>query len=339
MTKESILITGGAGFIGSNLTEHLLKEGYRVIVLDDLSRSTTDNIRACYNYSPNFYFVKGSLTDLRLVDRLMHNVDMVFHLAAQVHWEESIDDPVSSFQINTLGTLNVLEAMRRNLSRREPIKLMLYASSSEVYGTAQYVPMDEKHPFNPQSPYAAGKAAADRLCSAYYHVYKIPVIILRQFNTYGPKQMLKGYSAVIPKFISQVFTGISPTIYGDGKQTKDFHYIDDLINAYTLIIEGWEELDLFGEAINFGTGKETSINTLADIILDTVSEKVGKPLKDKLKPVHLPKRPGEVMRFAADISLAKEKLGFEPKIGIREGISRYMDWFTKEHYISSKNIY
>jgi UDP-glucose 4-epimerase len=146
---------------------------------------------------------------------------------------------------------------------------------------------------------------------------------------YGPKQMLKGYSAVIPKFVSQVFNDSSPTIYGDGTQTKDFHYIDDLINAYTLIIERWEELDLFGEAINFGTGKETSINSLADIILDTVSEKVGKSLKDKLNPVHLPKRPGEVMRFAADISLAKKKLGFAPKIGIREGISRYVDGFTK----------
>lgn len=330
MTKESILITGGAGFIGSNLSEHLLKMGYRVVVLDDLSRSTAANIRSCYNYSPNFYFVKGSLTDFELVDRLMNRVDMVFHLGAQVHWEESIVDPVSSFQINTMGTLNVLEAMRRNLSRGEPIKLMLYASSSEVYGTAQYVPIDEKHPFNPQCPYAAGKAAADRLCSAYYHVYKIPVIILRQFNTYGPKQTLQSYPAVIPKFVSQVLNGSPPTIYGDGTQTKDFHYIDDLINAYSLIIKRWEELDCFGEAMNLGTGKDTSINTLADIILDTVSDRVGKSLKGKLNPVHLPKRPGEVMRVVADISLAKKNLGFEPKIGIREGISRYVDWFTKE---------
>jgi UDP-glucose 4-epimerase len=308
--------------------------GYRVIVLDDLSRSNTDSIRECYNYSPDFYFIKGSVTDFNIVDTLVQNSDIVFHLAAQVHWEESIDHPITSFQINTIGTLNVLESVRKNLCRKDPIKLMLYASSSEVYGTAQYVPMDEKHPFNPQSPYAAGKAAADTLCSAYYHVYKIPVIILRQFNTYGPGQKLKGfqgYSAVVPKFIYQVLNGTPPTIYGNGKQSKDFHYIDDLISAYTLILEKWEELDIFGEAINFGTGKETTINELADIILSVASEKTGKSLKDKMEPVHLSPRPGEVMRFLADITKAKKKLGFEPKNNLREGISKYIDWFMENH--------
>jgi UDP-glucose 4-epimerase len=242
---------------------------------------------------------------------------------------------VTSFQTNTLGTLNVLEAMRRNLVRNNPVKLLLYASSSEIYGTAQYVPMDEKHPINPQSPYAAGKAAADRLCSSYHHVYKIPVIILRQFNTYGPNQMLKGYSAVIPKFISQVYNNCSPTIYGDGTQTKDFHYIDDLISAYELIIDKWSELDLFGRPINFGTGKETSINKLSEIILEVISKRTGRSLKEDLKPVYLPKRPGEVMRFAADTSLAKKTLGFSPKIDIKEGIEKYFDWFIKEHYAPS----
>jgi len=339
MNKETILITGGAGFIGSNLTEHLLKLGYKVIVLDDLSRSTTASLRACYNYSPNFYFINGSILDFPLVDRLVNTADMVFHLAAQVHWEESIDDPVSSYQINAMGTLNMLEALRRNMVRKDPVKLMLYASSSEVYGTAQYVPMDERHPFNPQSPYAAGKAAADRLCSSYHHVYNLPVVILRQFNTYGPKQMLKGYSAVVPKFVSQVLNGNPPTVYGDGSQTKDFHYIGDLVNAYTLIIEKWRELELFGEAINFGTGKETSINMLANTILEAASEKTGQPLKEKIPPIHLPKRPGEVMRFAADISLAKKKLGFEPKVDLKEGITKYVEWFMKEHHNSSKSVY
>ncbi|GAH15901.1 unnamed protein product, partial [marine sediment metagenome] len=150
-----------------------------------------------------------------------------------------------------------------NLTKRNPIKLMLYASSSEIYGTAQYIPMDEKHPFNPQSPYAAGKASSDLLCGSYAEIYKVPVVRLRQFNTYGPRQKLLGYSAVIPKFINQVLSGRSPTIYGSGEQTKDFHYIDDLINAYVLILENWNELDLIGQAINFGTGIETSINQLA----------------------------------------------------------------------------
>jgi dTDP-glucose 4,6-dehydratase len=329
MAKETVLITGGAGFIGSNLTTFLLDKGYKVIVLDDLSRSTTENIRACYNHSPNFYFFKGSVMDFNLVDRLIDNADMVFHLAAQVHWEESIDDPVASFDVHTKGTQNVLEAIRRSMVKRDPVKLMLYSSSSEVYGTGQYMPMDEKHPFNPQSPYAAGKAAADRLCSAYHHVYNLPIIILRQFNTYGPNQRMKGYSAVIPKFVSQVVDNSPPTVYGSGKQTKDFHYIDDLINAYSLIINKWEDLDLFGKAINFGTGKETSVNDLARIIIDTVGEETGHDLKDTLRPIHLPKRPGEVMRFAADITLAKKELKFLPRIGIEEGIRKYVRWYMK----------
>jgi UDP-glucose 4-epimerase len=248
-----------------------------------------------------------------------------------VHWEESIDHPVDSFQINAIGTLNVLESLKRNLCGKSPIKLMLYASSSEVYGTAEYVPMDEKHPFNPQSPYAAGKAAADRLVASYYHVYKVPVIILRQFNTYGPGQRLKGYSAVVPKFISQVLTNTPPTIYGSGEQTKDFHYIDDLMSAYLLILEKWKGLDVFGQAINFGTGKETSINRLADVILEVASRRTGKALKEKLRPVYLPPRPGEVMRFAADISLARKKLGFEPKVSLEEGIAKHIDWFIENH--------
>lgn len=338
MKRMSVLITGGAGFIGSNLAERLLELGHKVIILDDLSRSNPDNIRACYNYCPDFYFIKGSVMDFELLERLICDIDMVFHLAAQVHWEESINEPIPSFMVNTIGTLNVLEAVRKTLSQRNPVKLMLYASSSEVYGTAQYVPMDENHPFNPQSPYAAGKAAADTLCSAYCHTYKVPTVILRQFNTYGPNQSFKGYSAVIPKFCSQILSGLPPTIYGDGTQTKDFHYIDDLINAYILILDKFEELDLFGRAMNFGTGIETSINELAKVVLEVVSDKMSKEMRGKLEPVHLPLRPGEVMRFVADTTLAKNKIGFKPKISLSEGISRYIDWFMKQHHIEPDNI-
>ena len=341
-----ILITGGAGLVGSHCAEFfaLNNPKNKVIVLDNLMRSQIfgyDKKSVEFNWIylkkfRNIKRIKGDVRNDRDVKRAIgRGVDVVIHTAGQPGVPSSVRMPKEDFSINAFGTLNVLEAMRRNLVRNNPVKLLLYASSSEIYGTAQYVPMDEKHPINPQSPYAAGKAAADRLCSSYHHVYKIPVIILRQFNTYGPNQMLKGYSAVIPKFISQVYNNCSPTIYGDGTQTKDFHYIDDLISAYELIIDKWSELDLFGRPINFGTGKETSINKLSEIILEVISKRTGRSLKEDLKPVYLPKRPGEVMRFAADTSLAKKTLGFSPKIDIKEGIEKYFDWFIKEHYAPS----
>lgn len=324
---KSVLITGGAGFIGSNLASRLLKLGYKVIILDDLSRGDPNNIRDCYNYAPRFNFIMGSVLDYELVERIVSKVDIVFHLAAQVHWEDSINEPIPSFQINTIGTLNLLEAVKMNLTKRNPVKLMMYASSSEVYGTAQYIPMDEKHPFNPQSPYAAGKASADLLCGSYALIYKIPVVRLRQFNTYGPRQKTSGYSAVIPKFINQVLSGRPPTIYGSGEQTKDFHYIDDLINAYVLILENWDEMDLIGQAINFGTGIETSINRLAEIII----KKAG---RTDIKPIHLAPRTGEVMQFQADIGLARKLLKFEPKIHLNEGIIMYMKWFNEHKSVN-----
>jgi len=328
MSVKTVLITGGAGFIGSNLALKLLKENFRVIILDDLSRSTTENIRACYNYGQNFYFVKASVLDQQAVDKAVAVSDYVFHLAAQVHWEESIDSPLESYSINSHGTQVILEAIRRHQTSKSPVKLLLYASSSEVYGTAEYVPMDEKHPFNPSSPYAAGKAAADRLCSAYHHVYKIPVVILRQFNTYGPGQRLKGYSAVVPKFINQVFNGVPPTIFGDGTQAKDFHGVADLLQAYSLIIDHADDPAVLGETINFGTGIETSVNDLAQVIIDAVAA-TGRPVGD-LKPVHLPPRPGEVMRLHADISKAKKLLGFKPECTLKDGIAEYVEWFQRE---------
>lgn len=329
LTDETVLITGGAGFIGSHLASYLLSKGYRVIILDDMSRGDWENIRPFYNYYDGFYFVCGSVKDFPLVDRLVQEVDYVFHLAAQVHWEESINYPKESFDVNATGTLNVLEAVRRNTVKREPVKLLVYASSSEVYGTAQYVPMDENHALNPQSPYAAGKAAADRLCSAYHQVYKVPVVILRQFNTYGPRQRVKGYSAVIPIFVNRILANRPPIIYGDGNQTKDFHYIDELINAYELVLNNYE--NLIGRVMNFGTGVETSINDLASLLLKIAAEKLGRPkLPQELTPVHGPERPGEVKRFLADIGLARKLLCFEPKVFLAEGLQKYMDWYMKE---------
>jgi len=327
---RTVLVTGGAGFIGGHLTASLLSQDYRVIVLDDMSRGSWENIRPFHNFPSKFHFVSGSVNDFDLLDRLVSEADFVFHLAAQVHWEQSIDYPRESFETNALGTLNVLEAIRRNMVKRDPVQLLLYASSSEVYGTARYVPMDENHPMNPQSPYAAGKAAADRLCAAYHQIYGIPIVTLRQYNTYGPRQRTRGYSAVIPIFVDRIFNNRPPIIYGDGEQTKDFHYIDDLILAYQLILASYP--NLLGQVINFGTGIETSINELARLLLETSARKLGDPdLPRRLAPIHAAERPGEVRRFAADIGVAERLLGFSAKVSLKEGLQKYVDWYAKEH--------
>ena len=323
-SNMSIVITGGAGFIGSTLATHMLAKGHRVTVLDDFSSGSVHAIRACYNY-PQFYCITGSVTDAAVVNDALRGADVVFHLAAQVHVEESIYDPRTSFDTNSTGTLNVLEAARR----WQP-ELIVYASSTEVYGNCQYNPMDEKHPFNPQSPYAAGKAAADRLCCSFFHTYETPVVVLRQFNTYGVNQRFKGYSAVIPIFASRLLKGRPPLIFGDGAQSRDFHYIDDLMRAYELVLARHE--GLLGRAINFGTGRDTTISELATTMIEIAAEQWDRPELAKLKPIHVPPRPGEVYKFAADITGEREKMGFEPAVSLREGLTKYLRWFFDEHH-------
>jgi UDP-glucose 4-epimerase len=246
------------------------------------------------------------------------NVDVVFHLAAQIHVDRSIIEPRHTFEVNTLGTLNILDAALEN-----DIKLVIYASTSEVYGSAIHVPMKEDHPLNPASPYAASKAAADRLCFSYYNTYKLPVVIVRCFNTYGPRQKDAGYAAAIPNFISRTLSGLPPVIYGDGKQTRDYMYIKDAINAYKLILEMHE--NLLGKTINFGTGKEVSILKLAETIRRFVGSRSA-------APIHAAPRTGEVKRLCADISLAKKELGFAPKYTIDQGLKEFVQWYKQGKY-------
>ena len=253
MSKKRILVTGGAGFIGSHLAEDLVKKGHYVKIMDDFSTGNVNNIRGLFNYR-NFKMIRGSITDRELLAKATSNVDVVFHLAAQIHVDRSIIEPRHTFDVNTLGTLNILDAALEN-----DIELVVYASTSEVYGSAKYVPMDEDHPLNPASPYAATKAAADRLCFSYYNTYKLPVVIVRCFNTYGPRQKGSGYAAAIPMFIKRALAGLPPVIYGDGKQTRDYMYVKDTVDAYNLVLNSHN--NILGKAINFGTGKEISILT------------------------------------------------------------------------------
>jgi UDP-glucose 4-epimerase len=316
MVGKNILITGAAGFIGSHLAEDLLKNGHSVKIIDDFSSGNVNNIRGLFNYK-QFKMIRGSVTNKELIAKASLGIDAIFHLAAQVHVDRSIIEPRYTFEVNTLGTLNILDAALEN-----DIELVVYASTSEVYGSAEHVPMNEDHPLNPASPYAASKAAADRLCFSYYNTYKLPVVIVRCFNTYGPRQRDTGYAAAIPKFIRKALSGSPPVIYGNGKQTRDYMYFKDAVKAYNLVLHSYE--NVLGKAVNFGTGKEVSIRNLADMILRLCGKKTS--------PIHAAPRAGEVKRLCADISLAEKKLDFAPEYTIENGLKEFLKWYKEGKY-------
>lgn len=316
MSSKRILITGGAGFIGSHLAEELIKAGHSVKILDDFSTGSVNNILGLFNYK-NFNMIRGSITDKELLAKATSDVDVIFHLAAQIHVDRSIIEPRHTFDVNTLGTLDILDnAMEKR------IELVVYASTSEVYGTAKYVPMNEDHPLNPASPYAATKAAADRLCFSYYNTYHLPIVIVRCFNTYGPRQKDSGYAAAIPKFIKRALSGLPPVIYGDGKQTRDYMYVKDTVNAYRLVLKYYK--NIVGKAINFGTGKEISILELTNAICELCGNKTN--------PIHTVPRSGEVKRLCADTSLAEKTLNFTPEYTIRKGLKEFVNWYKEGRY-------
>lgn len=314
---NAILITGGSGFIGSHLAEKYVKEGYLVKALDDFSSGKVNNIRELFNYR-NFKLIKGSITDKGLVRDAVRGVDAVFHLAAQVHVDKSIIEAERTFEVNAQGTMNVLEAVLQN-----DVELMVFASTSETYGSALEIPMNESHPLNPASPYGASKVAADRMCFAYWNTYKLPVVIVRCFNTYGARQSNSGYAAAIPLFIRRVLQGLPPIIYGNGSQTRDYLYIKDTVNAYDLVLKSYDKL--LGKAINFGTGKEVSILEIAQKVIEICG-------RGDLKPVFAPERPGEVRRLCADTTLAKKELGFEAQYSIEKGLEELVEWYRQGNF-------
>jgi len=320
MKDDWVLVTGGAGFIGSHLVDRLLKADRKVVVLDDFSSGNINNIWR-HITNPNFRLVRGDVLDTQTVKEVVSKVRVVYHLAAQIHVDKSILEPDLTFRANSLGTLVMLEA-----ARVSDVELFVYMSSCEVYGSAQYAPMDEKHPLCPSSPYAASKAAADRLSYSYYNTYKMPLVICRAFNTFGPRQRDKGYAAVIPKFITRSLSGKPPVIYGDGKQTRDYSYVTDIAGALHSMLDKGEEIR--GLTINVGSGKEVAILEIA--------RKVSKMTGIDVEPVFAGERPGEVRRLVADISQAKKLLGYSPKVDFDSGLSELIAWYRGGGYDASK---
>jgi UDP-glucose 4-epimerase len=296
-----IFVTGIRGFIGSYLAKSLQEDGHQVLGIDNLFHPSSNKIpKSMWRWADVRYY-SG-------VSSYIANCDVVFHLAAQINVDQSINDPQFTSDINVGGTLNILEACRKFNKR------LIFASSSEVYGTAMTAKIKEDHPLNPHSPYSATKVAGDRLAYSYWVTYGLPVTIVRNFNTFGAHQSFDSYGGAIAKFVYRASRGLPPQIYGDGTQERDYMSVEDAVHAYKLCLDHVTD----GKVINFGTGKTVTVKDLADMVVKHVGANVV--------PEHVEPRAGEVQKLCADISLA-QSLGFKPKTDFEADLVKYLDWF------------
>lgn len=302
--NAQILVSGGAGFIGSHIADRLSVDN-KVIVLDNLSSGFEANLE---DFKNRITFIKGDILDRPLVEKLVANSDYIFHLAANVGNIKSIEDPYFDMEVNIKGTLNLLQA-----SLNAKIKKFVYSSSSAAYGDAKYLPINESHPKNPESPYAVSKLSAEKYVLAFHIIYGIPVIALRYFNVYGPRQGSSQYANAIPVFFRNIKNGEPITIFGDGSQTRDFVNAKDVVNANILAAES----ELTTGVFNIATGMPTSVNELVDHIIDITASKP--------EQINAPRRKGEVLHSLADISTAKKMLGYKPEVTIKEGLRDYFN--------------
>ena len=310
---KRILVTGGAGFISSAFIRHLLHATpYEVVSLDALTYAgNLENLRDVRSHE-RLSFVHGDIRDESLVRDVVAGVDVIVNAAAESHVEKSIAEGASEFvATNVEGTRVLLDAIRQ-----EPVERFILISSSEVYGTAERAPMDEEHPLNPRSPYAATKAGADRLAYSYCATYGLPIVIVRPFNNYGPRQHPE---KVVPRFILQAFAGEPLTVHGDGTATRDWLYVEDDAEAIQAVIEA--DLDrVAGEVVNIATGVDVSVSEIADLVL----ELTGKP--GSLK-AFVDERPGQVRRHIGSTERAERLLGWRARTSVEEGLRRTVAWY------------
>jgi nucleoside-diphosphate-sugar epimerase len=310
-----VLVTGGAGFIGSHVVDKLMVEGHDVVVLDNLSSGSTRNIERHTNES-RFRFVEGDIRQALTVERAIEGVDAVVHEAAIVSVPLSIENPGLTNEVNVRGTLNLLEA-----SARAGVKRFVYVSSCAVYGDAAKMPINEETPARPLSPYASSKLAAEGHCTDFFENHGLGTVRLRYFNVYGPRQAPSEYAGVMVKFLERIRGDQPPVIFGDGEQTRDFVYVGDVAEATLLAIkrDGAE-----GHVFNVGTGEVVTINRLCDVFLELAG-------KEHLKPTHMSARPGEIRHSQADITRATKVLGYRPKVSLKIGVKEFIDWADAHH--------
>jgi nucleoside-diphosphate-sugar epimerase len=316
------VVTGGAGFIGSNLAHYLCAQGHRVVVIDNLSTGSADNLSSenlegYIETGPSpISFVEGDVRDHGLLAEVLDGADFVFHQAALPSVPRSIDDPWSSNDHNVNGTLSVLMAARDAGVRR-----VVYAASSSVYGNTEVLPKVETMKAGPLSPYAVSKHVGELYCRVFNEVYGLETVALRYFNVFGPRQQPgSAYAAAIPKFMAAFRHGEPPVVYGNGEQTRDFTYVENVVRA-NLAAATAEAKRVAGRIFNIGCGDRVSINDL----LREIKALTG----SDVVPIYTDARPGDVHDSQADITAAQEAFGYEPHVDLREGLRRTLEWFER----------
>ncbi len=305
------LVTGGAGFIGSHIVYALLNKGEKVRIIDDFSTGKKENISS---FEKDIEVFEGSILDYDLLLKVTRGVDVIYHQGAVTSVPKSIKNPVLSNEVNVGGTVKLLKAAVKNNVHR-----IIYAASSSAYGNTMILPKREDMNANPLSPYAISKYAGELYCKIFHDIYGIETISLRYFNVFGPKQDPHSeYSAVIPKFIHSILQSERPIIYGDGSQSRDFTYIDNVVSANLLAAKA---ANISGEVINVGTGNRINLNQLVSSI--------NSILDKQMVPIHANERIGDVKDSLADITKAKQLIGYEPSISFKEGLKRTIHWFER----------
>jgi len=312
LAEKNVLVTGGAGFIGSELVRQLLEQHAKVTVVDDLSSGRRENLEGL---TGKLEFILQDIRDAEAMKGFVQRADIIFHLAC-LGVRHSIHSPIENHKVNAEATLQLLV-----LAHAAKVKRFVYVSSSEVYGPALRVPMEESHPTHPHTVYGASKLAGECYARAFHDTYGFPTVVLRPFNSYGPRSHHEGDSGeVIPKFLLRTLAGKPMIIFGDGKQTRDFTYVSD--TARGIMAAGIAEKAV-GQTINFGSGFEISINHLAD----EVKAVLGKP---QAEVVHDEPRPGDVQRLYSDSEKAEKIFGFKPKISLKEGLKLLKTWYESQ---------